>query len=174
MVRSEHHADAGQHRVELAAVERECLGIGLRSRSGRGPAWRELSDGPLASRSGHRSLAITLAPANAAGIATLPAPAADIEHPVADADPAGLYQHWSQRSHHFGGHDRVVAQCPQGAVLSAISCRWSSALSSIFVVIPRSSCVVGILLPVPDLKPLGSQSVLVFRRQAVYWRDVDL
>ena len=116
VVRREHDPDAGQHRVELSAAERQRFGIGfppLRTRTPHVSA----SAAPRSNSSGTRSLAMTFAPVSAAGIAALPEPAATSSTRSPAAIAAGVHQDRTQRCHQFGGHRGVVAQRPQGAVL---------------------------------------------------------
>ena len=89
MERREHHADTRHDDVELVVAERQCVSIGFAPLQFDALLAR-LGARPACNSSGHRSLATTLAPVCAAGIAAFPVPGGHVQHAVARADAGWL------------------------------------------------------------------------------------
>ena len=72
---------------------------------------------PASNSSGVKSLAVTPAPATAAGNGRIARSRCDIQHPLPGTDAARLHQPRSEFGNQVRGHSRIVARRPQRAVL---------------------------------------------------------
>ena len=112
--RREHDAQARHDRVELAVGERQVLGVGLppfkrRSASfGRPPPGLEQFRGEVA---GYYA-----GPGLGRGDRGVAGSGGHVEHPVSGPDLARFDEDGAEARHEVGGHGRVVAERPHGAV----------------------------------------------------------
>jgi len=95
MMRGEHHSDAGEHRVELIAVERQRFGIGFKPLQVDAPGLGERA--PALQQFRDQVAGNHICAGERGGDRRVACPGGDVEHPITRTDPARLYQCRTQR-----------------------------------------------------------------------------